>query len=184
MYRGSSSGLMRFCWNLQQFSSFMEKHFELWTTLNFQVRECTYFEHFHGSYRKKYQTSNNKTFFEWKKPLGQFSNNWKQSKYCNSRYQVMLLNSQNTPQKIKALKSEFSFQTQNHIWLKEDFFSKGKTYIHLTKRYLTYLILLYLASFMVYFDMIDYIIFKLTVFGLVHMINVILPSCGSLTNHF
>ena len=75
---------------------------------------------------KKYQTSNNKTFFCVKKPLGQFSNNWKQSKYCNIRYQVMLLNSQNTPQKIKALKSEFSFQTQNHIWLKEDFFFKRK----------------------------------------------------------
>ena len=63
-------GLMRFCWNLQQFSSFMEKHFELWTTLNFQVHECTYFEHFHGSYRKKYQTSNNKTFFWVKKTVG------------------------------------------------------------------------------------------------------------------
>ena len=127
-----------------------------------------------------------KLFLEWKKPLGQFSNNWKQSKYCNSRYQVMLLNSQTTLQKIKALKSEFSFQTQNPIWLKEDFFFQKEkhTYIHLTKRYLTYLILLYLASFMVYFDVIDYIIFKLTVFGLVHMINVILPSCGSLTNHF
>ena len=34
----------------------------------------------------------------------------------------MLLNSQTTLQKIKALKSEFSFQTQNPIWLKDDFF--------------------------------------------------------------
>ena len=120
-------GLMRFCWNLQQFSSFMEKHFELWTTLNFQVRMYVpTLNIFMAVIEKKYQTSNNKTFFEWKKPLGQFSNNWKQSKYCNIRYQVMLLNSQNTPQKIKALKSEFSFQTQNHIWLKEDFFFKRK----------------------------------------------------------
>ena len=43
-----------------------------------------------------------------------------------SRYQVMLLNSQTTLQKIKALKSEFSFPTQNHIWLKDDFFFKRK----------------------------------------------------------
>ena len=120
-------GLMRFCWNLQQFSSFMEKHFELWTTLNFQVRMYVpTLNIFMAVIEKKYQTSNNKTFFCVKKPLGQFSNNWKQSKYCNIRYQVMLLNSQNTPQKIKALKSEFSFQTQNHIWLKEDFFFKRK----------------------------------------------------------
>ena len=114
---------MRFCWNLQQFSSFMEKHFELWTTLNFQVRMYVpTLNIFMAVIEKKYQTSNNKTFFCVKKLLGQFSNNWKQSKYCNIRYQVMLLNSQNTPQKIKALKSEFSFPTQNHIWLKDDFF--------------------------------------------------------------
>ena len=124
-----------------------------------------------------------KLFLEWK-------NRWDNFRTIESKANIAIVDTRlcywiPKLQKSKALKSDFSFQTQNHIWLKDDFFfSKGKTYIHLTKRYLTYLILLYLASFMVYFDMIDYIIFKLTVFGLVHMINVILPSCGSLTNHF